>query len=69
MMGCSSDLVREALAGVVAVAPLVTGSPCQIRTTPATARLADHVVGPHHLVLFVLHDVAVEDVAESAAVI
>src|SRR5439155_17337414 len=37
MIGCSSDLMREAPAGAVAVAPLVTGSRCQICTTRATA--------------------------------
>src|SRR5207244_4198829 len=37
IMGCSSDLIREAPAGVVAVAPLITGSRCQICTTSATA--------------------------------
>src|SRR6266851_9331635 len=37
MMGCSSDLIREAPAGLGAVAPLVMGSRCQICTTSATA--------------------------------
>src|SRR5207249_8223334 len=46
-------------------------SPCQICTTRARSRrrLADDVVGSHHLVLFMLHDVAVEDVPESVAAI